>query len=64
VNQSAISRELKRNSGKRGYRFKQAQALRDKRYLSSTKAVKMTGSHILLINKKLEMRWNPEQVSG
>lgn len=64
VNQSAISRELKRNSGKRGYRFKQAQALRDKRFLSSTKAVKMTGSLILLINKKLEMRWSPEQVSG
>jgi len=64
VNQSAISRELKRNSGQRGYRFKQAQALSDKRRFASTKALKMTGSLILLINEKIKIRWSPEQISG
>jgi IS30 family transposase len=64
VNQSAISRELKRNSGKRGYRFKQAQALSDQRRATATKAIKMTDSIILLINQKTRMRWSPEQISG
>jgi IS30 family transposase len=64
VNQSVISRELKRNGGKRGYRFKQAQALSDKRRLASAKALKMTDSLIFLINEKIKIRWSPEQVSG
>jgi len=64
VNQSVISRELKRNGGKKGYRFKQAQALSDKRRLSSAKSLKMTDSLIFLINEKIKTRWSPEQVSG
>ena len=64
VTQSAISRELKRNSGNRGYRFKQAQGLSDERRLRSTKALKMTEPLVLLINKKIKVRWSPEQISG
>jgi len=42
ASQSAVSSELKRNTGKRGYHFKQAQILTDSRRLAATKANKMT----------------------
>lgn len=35
VSQSTISREISRNTGKRGYRFKQAQVLSDERRSSA-----------------------------
>ena len=40
--QSTISRELKRNSGKKGYRHKQADRFAHERLASKTKEVKMT----------------------
>ena len=52
VNQSTISRELNRNTGKRGYRIKQAQALADNHRLVACKAIKMTTSLIELIDEK------------
>jgi len=64
INQSTISRELSRNTGKRGYRIKQAQALADKRRLSASKATKMTADLIELIDSKIKEEWSPEQVSG
>ncbi|NRA61315.1 MAG: IS30 family transposase [Psychrobium sp.] len=64
ASQSAVSRELKRNTGKRGYRFKQAQMLTDSRRLAATKASKMTPQLILLIEGKLKDKWSPEQISG
>jgi IS30 family transposase len=64
INQSTISRELSRNTGKRGYRIKQAQALADKRRLSASKAIKMTADLIELIDSKIKEKWSPEQVSG
>jgi len=64
VNQSTISRELNRNTGKRGYRIKQAQALTDKRRLFACKAIKMTTSRIKLIDEKTIEKWSPEQISG
>jgi IS30 family transposase len=42
INQSSVSRELQRNTGHRGYRFKQAQTLCCKRCKNSVKARKMT----------------------
>ena len=42
INQSSISRELQRNTGQRGYRFKQAQTLCCKLRKNSVKARKMT----------------------
>jgi len=38
INQSSVSRELKRNTGQRGYRFKQAQMLCCNRRKNSVKA--------------------------
>jgi len=64
INQSTISRELSRNTGKRGYRIKQAQTLSDKRRLSACKAIKMTVQLTELIDSKIKEKWSPEQISG
>ena len=64
VSQSTISRELKRNTGDRGYRHKQAQCWTDERKRTARKALKMTASKIILIESKIRKRWSPEQISG
>ena len=64
IHQSTISRELHRNAGKRGYRFKQAQDASDQRRRSARKSLKMTPELIVLINNKIEEKWSPEQISG
>lgn len=62
--QSAVSRELRRNKGKRGYRYQQAQNKADSRRIKATKALKMTPDMIELIELKLSEKWSPEQISG
>jgi len=64
VSQPTVSRELRRNTGQRGYREKQAQNMSDKRRHSARKPIKMTPSMIDLIELKLEEKWSPEQISG
>lgn len=65
VDAGTISRELKRNSGARGYRFKQAQEKSEsRRRESSSKPKRMTESMIEAIDSKLEIKWSPEQISG
>jgi IS30 family transposase len=64
VSQSTISREFSRNTGIRGYRFKQAQTSSDTRRLVACEAIKMTTPLISLIESKLTMKWSPEQMSG
>jgi IS30 family transposase len=64
VNQSSISRELKRNTGKRGYRPKQAH---DKALLRKKETVKsrvMTAEMVDKISGLLKELWSPEQISG
>lgn len=63
VNKSTISRELRRNSGKRGYRPKQAQEKRDQRLKSKAKR-RITAKDWALVETKLCMEWSPEQISG
>ena len=65
ISQSAVSRELRRNRGKRGYRFKQAQAKAEARRAVHGKPRKLTAS----VRRKIEAalrdkRWSPEQISG
>lgn len=60
---STISRELKRNTGLRGYRPKQAQQKALQRRLNARKAVKMTPETITYIETKLSQQHSPEQVS-
>ncbi len=60
---STISREVERNSGKKGYRYKQAQHFAVLRKLNSRKHIRLTLSLKILIERKLKIRWSPEQIS-
>jgi transposase, IS30 family len=66
VHRSTIYRELFRNSGKRGYQYKQAsEKSESRRQAASQQRSKMTPETISLIEEKLVMRqWSPEQISG
>ena len=63
VSRSTISRELKRNSGKRGYRPNQAheKALARKKKKSKPR---ISTEIWVLVEKELREDWSPEQVSG
>lgn len=62
--QSSISRELRRNMGKRGYRHKQADRLSNERHRHKPKAIKLTEEVKNTINQYLEEDWSPEQIAG
>ena len=65
VSQSAVSREIHRNRGQRGYRFKQAEAKAQARQAIRSKPRKLTARTRSKIEAKLhQMRWSPEQISG
>ena len=63
---STISRELVRNTGARGYRFKQAhEKASQRREEASNKPRKMTPDLVELIEEKLtQEQWSPDQISG
>jgi transposase, IS30 family len=63
VDPGTVSRELKRNTGLRGYRPKQAQQKALQRKLNARKAVKMTPETIAHIESKLADEHSPEQIS-
>ena len=63
--QSTISRELKRNTGLKNYRFKQAQELTSARRLAACKPTKMTPEFIFKVERLIEEEdWCPEVISG
>ena len=64
VSPSTISRELERNTGKRGYRSKQAHIKAERRRQEADKTIKMTFAVVTLIETKIQLDWSPEQVSG
>ena len=65
VSKSTVSREIRRNSGRRGYRYKQAEAYaKDRRKAASKRPRKMQGSVVAYILEKLGYQWSPEQISG
>lgn len=65
VHPSTISRELKRNTGGRGYRFQQADNLASaRRHAASSTPKSMTPQVIKIIEEKLQQKWSPEQISG
>ena len=64
IHQSTVSRELSRNSGDRGYRYKQAHRKATERRKAACKVTKMTPSMVRLIISKLRLEWSPEQISG
>jgi len=62
VNKSSVSRELKRNSGKRGYRPQQAQALALERRFKGQHRI--TARTWATVARLLRQEWSPEQISG
>jgi IS30 family transposase len=62
--QSTISREIKRNTGQRGYRHKQAGRIAQERHTAKPKAIKLTDEIKGLIESKLQQEWSPEQIVG
>jgi len=62
VHKATISREIRRNKGKRGYRPKQAQEFSIERRAIKSKAVKVTLEVKRLINEYLRRDLSPEQV--
>ena len=65
VSPSTICRELKRNTGKRGYRYEQAQRKsKERRSKSSSTPRRMVKAMVEVINAKLDEKWSPEQISG
>jgi IS30 family transposase len=61
---STIGREIARNSGGRGYRYKQADKFAKAREAAKHQAYKVTASLWEDIKAKLELNWSPEQISG
>ena len=64
VHKSSISRELKRNTGLRGYRPKQAQQKADLRRQGASKNIRFTETVKERVNFYLNQDWSPEQICG
>lgn len=62
VHRSTISRELKRNKGKRGYRPEQAH--RSALGRQAKAKTRISDDIWKLVTEKLEEQWSPEQISG
>jgi hypothetical protein len=61
---STVSRELKRNSGQRGYRPKQAQELSVARMRAADNGRRVSAETWAFAEAKLEQQWSPEQICG
>lgn len=61
---STISREIERNTGFRGYRWKQAHSYACIRRNSIPKKIRLTKPILSIIKAKLKIRWSPEQISN
>jgi len=64
VHKSTISREIRRNRGKKGYRPKQANLLAGNRRQNVKKHIKMMPEVIALIEELISEDFSPDQVSG
>ncbi len=64
VHKSTISRELRRNSGQRGYRAKQAHALAQSRQRDRARTPHIAPETWEMVETHLRQEWSPEQISG
>lgn len=62
VHRSTVSRELKRNRGKRGYRPQQAQRKAESRHQKAKARIQRLVWE--LVEQRLRLDWSPEQISG
>ncbi len=61
---STISREIRRNSGKKGYRNKQAHQFSQNRHKNKPKFTKLDAQVVEWIKQLLKQKLSPEQISG
>lgn len=65
VSHTTVGRELGRNSGRRGYRCKQAEEKsQSRRHATAGKHRKMMPVLVRRIEEKIARQWSPEQISG
>ena len=64
TSESTITREIQRNSGRRGYRPRQAQIKADKRKQQVAKTLKMIPTTVCLIEDLIRFDLSPEQASN
>lgn len=64
VHKSTISRELRRNTGERGYRPKQANEKALERRVQATSKKRISAETWEVVEEKVRQDWSPEQVSG
>ena len=64
VSKSTVCREIKRNTGQRGYRPIQANQRALERRHNAIKNVRFTDELKEEVTKRLELDWSPEQISG
>ena len=62
VHKSTVCRELKRNSGERGYNAKQAQIFTDTRRQAKVTR-RLTQAHWEIVDAYIKQEWSPEQTS-
>ena len=60
VDRSTIHREIRRNCGKRGYRYKQTQEKGLKRRSFNNEKWKISSATTAIIEEKLRLQWSPE----
>lgn len=60
---STISREIRRNRGRRGYRPKQAQKMSDSRQTHRSQPRKWTPELAKKVSRLLKKKWSPEQIA-
>jgi len=63
VDPSTISRELRRNEGQRGYRYKQAHRFAMERRTGKAET-RITDEDWEEVESKIEEQWSPEQIAG
>ena len=61
---STISREVRRNTGLRGYRHQQADRKARERHKKKPKRIKLTPEVKFLLDACLRAYWSPEQIAG
>ena len=64
VHKSSISREIKRNSGDRGYRPQQAHQFALDNRRQAEKHIKFTDELKQIVTEKIKLDWSPDQISG
>jgi len=61
---TTVLREISRNTGSNGYRYKQAHVFAKQRHGAKNKYTKLNDSIKKLINRYIRLDWSPEQVCG